>query len=369
MTYNWQLKNWPKFEYEANVIDHIAFEFAEKTGEVKGLIDSLPTDFQQETILQFMIDEAIKTSEIEGEYYSRQDVMSSIKNRLGISGAGQIKDVNARGIAELMVEVREHFLSAFTEKLIKDWHSLLFLKSRTIQPGIYRTGKEAMVIVSGGYGKETIHFEAPASDIVPREMEQFIQWYKSFKVEPKNIKAALIKTAIAHLYFETIHPFEDGNGRIGRAIAEKCLSESLGRPLVMSLSTTIEQNKKAYYDALKNAQRSLEITDWIIYFCNTILEAQRNADQLIRFTLEKAKFLDLNRDQLNDRQLKVVLKMLDRGVDGFEGGMSAKKYMSITKSSKATATRDLQDLVQKEIFVSIGSGRSVHYNLSVKTSK
>ncbi|GLB53490.1 cell division protein Fic [Neptunitalea chrysea] len=365
MMYNWQYKNWPQFEYDASAIDAIVLEFAAETGEVKGIIDSLPSDFQQETVLQFMIDEAIKTSEIEGEYYSRKDVMSSIKNRLGMGETTQIRDINAKGIAELMVKVREHFATPLTEGLLKDWHGVLFAKSRAIHGGAYRIGDEPMVIVSGGYGKEVVHYEAPPSKGIPIEMEQFVAWYTSFTTSPNNIKAALIKTAIAHLYFESIHPFEDGNGRIGRAIADKCLSESLGRPLAISLSTTIEQNNKAYYDALQLAQQSLEITDWIVYFCETMLAAQQYAKQLIRFTLSKAKFLDVHRDQLNERQLKVVLKMLDKRIEGFEGGMTAKKYMAITKTSKATATRDLQDLVDKEVFTSIGAGRGVRYELVI----
>lgn len=189
--------------------------------------------------------------------------------------------------------------------------------------------------------------------------------YNSFKIESHNIKESLIKTAIAHLYFETIHPFEDGNGRIGRAIAEKCLSESLGRPLILSISTSIEKDKPAYYNALKQAQRTLDITEWIVYFSQIILSAQKQAKTTIRFTLEKAKFLDRFRPKLNERQLKVILKMLDYGIEGFEGGMTARKYTSITKTSKATATRDLQDMVEKGCLSQIGAGRSVRYELTL----
>lgn len=361
--YSWRFKNWPKFYYNPEAIDSIVIEFAIETGEVKGILDTLPFDFKQDTVLQFMIDEAIKTSAIEGEYYSRKDVMSSIKNRLGIGDGTHIRDINARGIAELMVEVREQFSTSLTEELIKDWHAMLFTKSKLIHGGVYRTGNEPMVIVSGGYGKEKVHYEAPPSHRVPTEMKQFIDWYLNFTIKKQDIRSALIKTAIAHLYFESIHPFEDGNGRIGRAIADKCLSESLGRVLVLSLSTAIEQNKKGYYDALQLAQQSLEITDWIVYFSTTILVAQRNAKELIHFTINKARFLDENRDKLNSRQLKAIVKMLDKGVEGFEGGMTAKKYMTINKTSKATATRDLQDLAAKGIFMTIGGGRSVRYEL------
>ena len=364
MKYNWQNKNWPKFEYDTSIIDSIVVEFALETGELKGIIETLPETLKQETILQFMIDEAIKTSEIEGEFYSRQDIMSSIKNKIGIhSSISHIKDKNARGIGELMVDVRQQFNVPFSENLIKSWHQILFKDSSYINAGDYRKSEEPMVIVSGVYGREEIHYEAPPSIKVPQEMKDFVEWYTAFKVEPIDIKSALIKTSIAHFYFESIHPFEDGNGRIGRAIAEKCLAESFNRPIVMSLSSTIEKSRKDYYNALKDAQRSLDISPWILYFSKTILEAQKNAKRITNFTLNRTKFLDDHKSLLNERQLKVILKMLDQGSDGFEGGMSAKKYISITKVSKATATRDLQDLVEKNILHLEGSGRSVRYQL------
>lgn len=366
MQYNWQYKNWAKFEYDSSIIDQISIKFALETGELKGIIDSLPEDIKQETIIQFMIDEAIKTSEIEGEFYSREDVMSSIKNKIGIhSSISHIKDKNARSIGELMVNVRNNFKTELTEDLIKEWHKILFENSNYINAGNYRISEEPMVIVSGAYGREIIHYQAPPSNLVPTEMQKFVNWYNEFKVETTNIKNALIKTAIAHLYFESIHPFEDGNGRIGRALAEKCLAESFNRPLVMSLSSTIEKEKKDYYEALKNAQRTLEITDWIAYFSTTILDAQIQAKKITHFTLNKTKFLDRTKPLLNERQLKVVLKMLDQGAEGFEGGMSTKKYISITKTSKATATRDLQDLVFKDVLISKGAGRSVRYELKM----
>tara|TARA_R110001592_G_scaffold22729_17_gene90116 strand:- start:7149 stop:8258 length:1110 start_codon:yes stop_codon:yes gene_type:complete len=367
MQYNWQHKNWPNFTYDASKIDELVLEFALETGEVKGLIDGLTKEEQQEAIIQFMINEAIKTSEIEGEYHSREDVMSSIQNRLGIHAiSSNIRDIKAKGIAELMVEVRENYSTELSENLIINWHQILFSNSRTIKVGTYRTGTEPMVIISGSIGREVVHYKAPPSELLKKEMIQFVNWYNAYSVDSNNIKESLIKTAIAHLYFESIHPFEDGNGRIGRAIAEKCLSESLGRPLILSISTSIEKGKMAYYDALKQAQRTLDITEWICYFSQTILNAQKQAKTIIRFTLEKAKFLDKYKSKLNDRQLKVIMKMLAFGIEGFKGGMTAKKYISIANTSKATATRDLQDLVEKQCLLPIGAGRGVHYELNLE---
>lgn len=219
-----------------------------------------------------------------------------------------------------------------------------------------------MQIISGGMGREIIYFEAPPSKIVSSEMNRFITW---FNESEKSIKKPIIRSAIAHLYFETIHPFEDGNGRIGRALSEKVLSQSIDRPVLFSLSKSIESNKKTYYDELQKAQRSNEITDWIIYFVKTTLDAQIDAEQEIEFTLKKTKFFDHYKDEINYRQLKVVRRMLEEVPQGFEGGMNARKYTSLTNTSKATATRDLQDLVQKGIFKLIGGGRNTRYEINI----
>ena len=174
-----------------------------------------------------------------------------------------------------------------------------------------------------------------------------------------------MRSALAHLYFESIHPFEDGNGRMGRALSEKVLSQGLGRPALLSLSRAIEAKRSDYYDALKEGQQSNDVTSWITWFVNIILEAQAQAEELIDFTLRKTRLFDRVRDQLNDRQMQILRRMLEEGPDGFEGGMSAKKYMTITGASKATATRDLQELAEKDIFTPTGGGRSTHYQIKL----
>lgn len=352
MNYNWQHKNWSNFSYAATALDAAVLTFTLAFGEVKGILDILKEDIKQETLLQFMLDEAMKTSEIEGEYYKRQDILSSIKNKIGLAVPKHlIFDKRAEGVSELMVEVRASYQKPLSEDLLQTWHQILFAQSFTIRSGFYRQGTDPMQIISGSYGKELVHYEAPPSSQIPKEMKHFIDWYTQYKVAPLDFKNALIKTAISHLYFESIHPFEDGNGRIGRALAEKCLAESLQFPLVLSLSKTIEKDKKTYYLALKEAQKSLDLTAWIIYFSHILIEAQQQAKQTIHLIVNKAHFLDLHTAQFNERQHKVILKMFDFGLEHFEGGMSAKKYMSLTKTSKATATRDLQDLVEKNILV------------------
>lgn len=363
MKYNWQQKDWPNFQYKTEEIEDLLFDFAQRTGRISGVLDGLSESEQAEAMINLMVSEAIKTSEIEGEYLSRKDVMSSVRRNLGLNPELPIsKDKRVEGVTELMLTIREHFKAPLNKKMLVDWHTMLMKGSKGIQIGQWRTHKEPMQIVSGAIGREVVHFEAPPSNTISFEMNQFIEW---FNHSQNNIKKPIIRAAIAHLYFESIHPFEDGNGRIGRAVAEKALSQSMGRPVLFSLSKSIEANKSEYYNALKTAQRSNEITEWINYFVKTILGAQIDAEQEIEFTLKKTKFFDSHQDELNVRQQKVIRRMLEEGYQGFEGGMNASKYVSLTSASKATATRDLQDLVQKGIFIPIGGGRSSRYRLNI----
>jgi len=362
--YNWQYKEWPHFSYSIEDILPIAVAFAKEMGELNGLLTGLNAELKQEAFMEILIAEAMKTSEIEGEYISREDVMSSIKRNLGIKDDVVVHDQRVTGVAKLMTTVRESAVKELSVDLIQQWHAILMAGFPKINAGVWRTGDEPMQIISGSYGKEVVHYEAPPSVVVPKEMEQLVHWFKSYEIkESEYIIGALIKTAIVHLYFESIHPFEDGNGRIGRALAEYTLSHTLQTPVLLSISKTIEKNKQAYYENLKIAQASLDITGWIGYFTHVILESQKEAKELIEFTVIKAKFFDRNRDLLNERQMKVINRMLEQGIEGFVGGMTAKKYMSITKTSKATATRDLQYLQEHGIVEQIGLGRSVRYEL------
>lgn len=367
--YNWQHADWPHFSYSLSGLEEKLFEFAEKTGRLSGILESLPADVRQETLIELMIKEALKTSEIEGEYMSRADVLSSIRKNLGLHHVPmKIRDARAAGIAALMIDVRDTFREPLSSAKLFEWHRMLFSGRQNILIGAWRTHPEPMQVVSGALGKEKVHFEAPPSAEVPREMAHFLSRFnETCPNGSKRMHDAPIRSAIAHLHFESIHPFEDGNGRIGRAIAEKALSQGIGRPVLLSLSDAIESEKRAYYEALKTAQRSNEITPWIHYFTDTLLKAQLKAEKLIAFTLKKARFFDDFSEQLNERQKKVINRMFDEGPDGFEGGMNATKYRGITKASKATATRDLQQLLAMGIFEKIGDagGRSTRYGLRV----
>jgi len=358
--YNWQHKNWPEFKFESASIDKELLRFMLKAGELKGILSALTKDISTETIIQIMVTEAIKTSEIEGEIINRIDVMSSIRKNLGLHISQEPKDKNVIGLSLLLIDVRNTYKQPLTESKILEWHKLLMGNNKTIHAGQWRKGNAPMQVISGSASNPKIHYEAPPSKTLSKEMKRFIEWYNT-----SEISSPIIKAAVAHLYFESIHPFEDGNGRIGRAIAEKALSQGFDNPIMFSISKSIEENRSNYYKELQLAQQKLEITKWIEWFASIIIFAQDDAEKTIQFTIKKMKFFDKYDKILNDRQKKVINRILEEGVNGFKGGMNAKKYISITDTSKATATRDLQELAAMNVFVIKGLGRSTSYELDI----
>ena len=371
MEYNWQRPDWPNFVYDLSNLQDTLLVVAEKTGVLRGMELGLPERIKTDTVIDMIVTEAIKNSEIEGEFLSRQDVMSSIRNNLGLNSVPErVTDARASGISELMVKMRNSINEPLSDETLFAWHKMLMAGSRHEEIGCWRTHSEPMQVVSGAVHKPQIHFEAPSSNDVPKEMKRFIRWFNDTAPgKNQELRPPSIRSAIVHLYFESIHPFVDGNGRIGRILSEKALFQSIGSPVLLSLSNAIESKRSDYYNALKTAQRSNEITDWVRYFVTTLLHAQIDAEKLIDFTLSKAHFFDQFRQQLNERQSKVINRMFAEGPSGFQGGMSARKYTSITGASKATATRDLQQLHSVGILKKIGKGRSVRFEIDLLSYK
>lgn len=367
MKYNWQQPDWPEFKYSIKELEPLLYKFSERAGRIDGILKGLSDETQYNTLIELLVAEAIKTSAIEGEFLSRKDVISSIKNNLGLNMPKEpVRDKRAQGISELMIDAQKSFRQASTQDSLFKWHKMLMKGNNSIESGVWRTHTEPMQVVSGAIGKEIIHFEAPPSNRIPGEMKNFIEWFNATASgKEKAITQPIIRAAVAHLYFESIHPFEDGNGRIGRAISEKALSQYIGRPVLLSLSKAMEANKNEYYNALKRGQRSNEITDWVFYFVSISLEAQKDTEELISFTLKKTKFFDRFKGIINSRQTKLVKRMLEAGLQGFEGGINTRKYVSLTRTSRATATRDLQDLLDKGVLIRIGKGRSTRYDLNI----
>lgn len=366
MTWNWQYKDWPQFIY--NEGDFIEYErqFFEKSGVMHGSILHISEANQALLKIDLMSDEAVKTSEIEGEILNRDSLQSSIRRQFGLETDHRRIEPAEQGIAEMMVDLYQNHEAPLDENALCLWHKML-TNGRTdlTDIGRYRTHEDPMQVVSGAIGRSIVHFEAPPSNRVQKEMNQFFSWFNDSEKGREKELPALVRTAIAHLYFECIHPFEDGNGRVGRAISEKSLSQSLGRPTLLAFSHIIEENKKHYYQALEGNNRALEITDWISYFCETVLKAQDYTQKTINFIIEKGKFYNLFQGKLNERQQDAVERIFREGANGFRGGLSAKNYMTITGVPSATATRDLTKMVEIGAFKKTGELKSTRYYLNI----
>ncbi len=331
-----------------------------------GTVRHLGKEERDQLAVEAMSTEAVTTSEIEGEILDRASVQSSLRKQLGLSTEKRGVRPAERGIAEMMVDLYRSFAEPLSEEMLFSWHCMIMSGSRNLQDvGRYRTGTEPMQVVSGAIGEPRVHFEAPPSARVPDEMTRFIIWFGRTAPGCEEPLPALTRAGIAHLYFESVHPFEDGNGRIGRAIAEKTLAQSLGQPTLTALAATILARRKSYYEALEAANKENEITRWLMWFAGVAIEAQRRTIALVEFLIDKTKLLDRLQGQLNERQEKALLRMFREGPEGFRGGLSAGKYSTMTGASPATATRDLADLVEKGALVREGERRHARYRLSV----
>jgi len=364
MLWNWQQPDWPHFKYNTSKLISFESQFLKGEGLLLGAFSHLSEEDKKILTIDIISNEALKTSEIEGEYLNRDSVQSSIRRQFGLQTDGRKSSPAEQGISEMMVDVYRTFQEPLSHKMLFSWHEMVMKGRRDLESfGEYRTHGEAMQILSGASYNPKIHFEAPPSERVEGEMDQFIKWFNG---PPQGEKESLSRAGVAHLYFESIHPFEDGNGRIGRALAEKALAQSFGEPTLIALSYTIEKHKKAYYQALENANKSNEITEWLLYFAQTVLEAQHYTKTYIEFLIGKTKLYDKLRGHLNERQEKVLARLFREGPEGFKGGLSAENYISITKTSRATATRDLQDLVSLGALTKKGERKHTRYFLSNK---
>jgi Fic family protein len=366
MTWNWQQPDWPHFTWEEGRLTLAEQQFLVGGGVLLGTVKHLGEEERNQLTVEAMSTEALTTSEIEGEILDRASVQSSIQRQLGFAADNRRVAPREQGVAEMMVDLYRTFSAPLSEGMIFGWHRML-MGGRTdiTDVGRYRTSDEPMQVVSGGMRMPKIHFEAPPFAQVPGEMAGFIDWFQRTAPRGTEPLPALTRAGAAHMYFETIHPFEDGNGRIGRAIAEKSMSQNLGQPTLIVLAATILARRPSYYNALEAASKGNEITDWLAWFAGITIEAQRRTLALVEFLIEKSKLFDRLKGQLNERQQKALLRMFKEGPEGFEGGLSAGKYSTITGASPATATRDLVDLMEKGALVRTGELRHARYNLSV----
>ena len=370
MKWIWQQPDWPDFRFDNRALNDRELEFRINSERLAGRFEALPMASQEDATIDLMLSEAIKTNAIEGEYLDRESVRSSLLSLITSDTLPDNSDQKAAGAASLLVDVRKNWQSSLTDELLGKWQSMAVPEQRytSILRGAYRNDPSPMQIVSGPYGREKVHYEAPPATQVPDEMARFVDWYNEIKPLSRDKKLPdIARVGIAHLWFEVIHPFDDGNGRVGRAIADHALSQSLGYPTTACLATAIERDRKSYYLQLEKASRgSLDVNVWLDYFAGTIIEAQEIAREEVDFVLGKTRFYEAYGDQLNDRQARMVSRVFAEGRKDFEGGITTRKYEAITKCPNRTASRDLSDLVAKGIIVPLpGSGRTTRYELTI----
>lgn len=366
MRWNWQFPDWPAFRFDPAVLAEREAAFLRQSGVVVGTTRHLPDDERPQLVVDLVGAEALKTSEIEGELLDRDSVQSSLRRQFGLQSDSRRVPPAEQGIAQLLTDLYRHSGAELDVATLFRWHAWLVngrthLKSK----GAWRIHDEPMQIVSGAVHAPKVHCEAPPSLQVPQEMEAFITWFNRTAPSGEQPLSALARSGITHLYFECIHPFEDGNGRIGRALSEKALAQGAGQPTLTALSLTIQRKRKEYYEQLEAANKTLDMTQWLDWFADTVLEAQACTLRWIEFLLAKTKLLERLRGQLNERQQKALLRMMAEGPEGFQGGMSAGNYRRLTGAPAATVTRDLAQLVELGALRRTGQLKGTRYWLAL----
>lgn len=361
MPWNWELPDWPHFHYDPALILQKEKQFLLNTGAAVGVIKNIHEKEYQQFVVEILSEEGLESSRIEGEILDRESLQSSIQKHFGIKASRKQDENKESRMAGLLCDVYSTYDEPLTHEMLCQWHYKLFHHQKdVIDCGKYRTHLDPMQIVSHRYDTPKVFFEAPPSKRIPKEMDAFINWFNLSTSEP-----ILGRAAIAHLYFENIHPFEDGNGRIGRILVEKILSHGVGRPVLIAVSKVLETRKKEYYAALERCNHTLDAVQWVEFFTDAVLQAQKESISFLYFLIEKAKMITSFKEKLNARQEKVLLRMFAEGISGFKGGLSAEKYISITKASRSTATRDLVELVQMGALVRKGELRHTRYWLNL----
>ena len=369
MRWNWTQPDWPKFRFDSAAVEPLERRFLLSSGEILGAVRHVTGDERDRLRIELLSEEAMRTSAIEGEVLDRSSVQSSLRRQFGLTADTAPLMPREQGVAEMMVDVYSTYTAPLAHDTLCRWHGMLLPHDRGLETiGAYRRHADAMQIVSGRIDRPTVHFEAPPSVKVQGEMDVFVDWFNSTAPDGPAPLSALTRAALGYLWFESVHPFEDGNGRLGRALAEKSLAQNIGQPSLIALAYTIERYRKDYYDQLETHQKTLDATGWVLWFAEIVLKAQQVTLTRVAFFIAKAKFYDQFRARLNDRQAKVMERMFREGPDGFNGGLRAENYIAMTGRSRATTTRDLQDLVEMGALSRTGERRHTRYWLNIQTA-
>lgn len=370
MTYIHELKDWPKFRWDDSSLASQLAEVRHRQGRLIGRMESLGFQLREESVLRTLTEEVLKSSEIEGEQLDPGQVRSSVARRLGMDVAGMVAaDQDVEGVVEMMIDATQNYSQPVTKERLFAWHAALFPTARSgmkkIIVGDWRDDAHGpLQVVSGPVGREQVHYRAPAAVTVDQEVQSFLTWFHGAKPTDPVLVAG-----IAHLWFVTIHPFEDGNGRIARAVADLALARSdNSAQRFYSMSSSVRADRKTYYDVLETTQKGdLDITTWLRWFLFCLNGAFDHAETILGAVLTKARFWEqVSEMSLNDRQRLVLNRLLD----GFEGKLTSSKWAKLTKSSQDTATRDIDALVRQGILVrGPGGGRSTSYYLVIPVEK
>lgn len=369
MKWIWQQPNWPEFIWKADALLPFLSKARFEQGKLLGRTKELGFELSQEAGADILIEEVIKTSEIEGAYLNRDLVRSSVAKHLGLPSFGLPQTSRSiDGLVDILIDATKKYDQPLTVERLWSWQAALFPTGYSgllrIQVGEWRSGEDPMQVVSGAIGKENLHFEGVPSSCVGNEMDQFLNWWK---ISLDKIDG-LLRAGLAHFYFVTVHPFEDGNGRIARALTDMALAQDEKiSTRFYSLSSQIMKEKKEYYDILERCQRGdMNITAWLVWFLASYIRSLEGSSKLIAKVLSKASFWKyFSQTALSDRQRKVVNVLLNAGKDEFEGGLTTRKYSSIAKVSRATAFREITNLIEKKVILQNPSkGRSTSYDLN-----
>ncbi|MCX6581226.1 MAG: Fic family protein [Candidatus Aminicenantes bacterium] len=367
MLYIWQHNSWPGFRWRDDRLIEAVGKTRFSQGQLLSKVQGLGMVLSREAGAEILIEEAVKTASIEGQELDRDSVRSSVARRLGLSTAGlPAANRRADGLVEVLLDAATHYDKPLTAERLKSWQAALFPTGysglRRIRAGEWR-GAEPMQVISGPVGRERVHFEAPPADRIEKEMAHFFSWWTESAGEIEG----LLRAGIGHFYFITIHPFEDGNGRIARALTDMALAQDEGLPIrFYSLANRIMAERDMYYDILEQTQKGDgDITEWLLWFLGCMDRAIGYSETLVAGVLAKAAFWQrYGQTSLSDNQRKVINRLLDVGPGGFEGGLTTRKYVSMTRVSRATAYREMADLTSKGILaVNQGKGRNISYSL------
>ena len=365
----WQRPCWPTFIWHADPLLALLSRARLEQGKLISQIANLGYELSREASADILTEETVKTAEIEGEQLNREAVRSSVAKHLGLSTLGLPKPSRSiDGLVTVLIDATHQYNTPLTEERLNSWQAALFPTGYSgllrIQVGEWRTSEDPMQVISGPLGKETVHFEAVPGPLVAKEMHQFLNWWNS----THNKEDGLLRAGVAHFYFITIHPFEDGNGRIARALTDMALAQDEKLSLrCYSFSSQIMKEREGYYEILERCQRGeCDITAWLVWFLNCYTRAVEGASSIISHVLVKAKFWQhFSQVSLNEKQRKVINLLLDTGNGNFVGGLTTRKYVSIAKVSRATAFRDISDLLDKKILIQTPSkGRNIRYELN-----